>query len=236
MKELTNRLVDTLPVGMPRTFNPWREACQHDTALNGPEARLERLARHLDCAPPRLILAGEAPGYQGCRYSGVAFTSERLLLEGVIPRIDAPSGRLTNRPLPFSEPSATIVWKTLYRLGVAEQTILWNSIQLHPFKEGDIWSNRTPSDDEIAMGMPAIRILADAFPDAMIVAVGKKAGGLLRDAGIPVVGDVRHPANGGATQFAEQLSAIISNELIQLQTAPEAAVPRSRHGFKGLKK
>lgn len=206
---IAEELVAAIPSGVPGMFNPWKESCSHDTKINGPEARFERLVRHLDCNA-HLILAGEAPGYAGCRYSGVAFTSERLLLEGVIPRMDTPTGRLSDRHLPFSEPSATIVWKTLYRLGVAEHTILWNSVQLHPFKKGNVWSNRTPSDAEVALGMPALRILAAAYPNARIVAVGKKAGGLLRDAGIQIIGDVRHPANGGATQFSEQLQALLS--------------------------
>lgn len=204
------RLVEAIPSGVPGMFNPWKERCSHDSGINGPTARLDRLARHLDC-DARLICIGEAPGYAGCRTSGVAFTSERLLLEGGIPRIDPPPGRLSDRRLPFSEPSATIVWKTLYRLGVAEHTILWNAVQLHPFKEGDVWSNRTPTDREVALGMPALRILAAVYPNAKIVAVGKKAGGLLRDAGIPIIGDVRHPANGGATQFSEQLQAIFES-------------------------
>ena len=208
-KSLADKLIDAIPSGVPGMFNPWKERCEHDTASNTLEARRERLARHLDC-DARLLCIGEAPGYQGCRTSAVAFTSERLLLEGVIPRIDPPGGRLSDRPLPFSEPSATIVWKTLYRLGVAEHTILWNAVQLHPFKEGNVWSNRTPTDAEVALGMPALRILAAAYPNAKIVAVGKKAGGLLRDAGIPIIGDVRHPANGGATLFFEQLQAILS--------------------------
>lgn len=208
-KSLASELIDAIPSGVPGMFNPWKERCEHDTASNTLEARRERLARHLDC-DARLICIGEAPGYQGCRTSAVAFTSERLLLEGAIPRIGAPAGRLSDRRLPFSEPSATIVWKTLYRLGVAENTILWNAVQLHPFKEGNVWSNRTPTDAEVALGMPALRILAAAYPNAKIVAVGKKAGGLLRDAGIPIIGDVRHPANGGATLFSKQLQAILS--------------------------
>jgi hypothetical protein len=28
---------------------------------------------------------------------------------------------------PFSEPSATIVWSALYRLQIAEETLLWNA-------------------------------------------------------------------------------------------------------------
>ena len=201
---LATSLVETLPSGLPGLFNPWKDCCPHDAVGNGPVEKLARLALHLNC-DPEFILTGEAPGYQGCRYSGIAFTSERLLSEGAIPRIPAPSGRLSTRRLPFSEPSATIVWKTLYRLGIAERTILWNALQLHPYRPDNLWSNRTPYPSEISLGEPALRILIEAFPSANIIAVGKKSEGLLREMGIPIAGSVRHPANGGATQFAAGL-------------------------------
>ena len=152
---------------------------------------------------------GEAPGYQGCRYSGIAFTSERLLLEGAIPRIGPIAHRLSVRKLPFSEPSATIVWKTLYRLGVANDTLLWNAVQLHPFRAGEPWSNRTPTDAELAHGADALKLLANAFPKAKIVAVGQKAAGVLGMLGVPFHAAVRHPANGGATAFSEGLAAAV---------------------------
>lgn len=205
---LANRLVETLPIGVAGLFNPWRDHCPHDAAGNGPAEKLERLALHLDCVP-EFILTGEAPGYQGCRYSGIAFTSERLLGEGSIPRIPTPSGRLSTRRLPFSEPSATIVWKTLYRLGIAERTLLWNAMQLHPYRSDNLWSNRTPTPDEIRLGEPALRMLIEAFPSARIVAVGKKSEGLLREMDIPIAGSVRHPANGGATEFAAGLKGLL---------------------------
>lgn len=204
---LASELVETLPCGLPGLFNPWKEGCPHDAAGNGPAEKLGRLALHLDCEP-EFILTGEAPGYQGCRYSGIAFTSERLLGEGAIPRIPASAHRLSDRRLPFSEPSATIVWKTLYQLGIAERTLLWNAMQLHPHRPGHLWSNRTPTPDEIRLGEPALRILIARFPRARLIAVGKKAEGLLHDMGIPVAGSVRHPANGGATQFAAGLKAL----------------------------
>lgn len=205
---LARRLVETLPSGSSGLFNPWRDCCPHDAAGNGPAEKLDRLALHLDC-DPEFILAGEAPGYAGCRYSGVAFTSERLLGEGAIPRIPVLSGRLSTRRLPFSEPSATIVWKTLYRLGIAERTILWNALQLHPHRPDNLWSNRTPTPAEIRLGEPALRMLIEAYPKARIIAVGKKAEGLLLGMGIPTAGSVRHPANGGATEFAAGLARLM---------------------------
>lgn len=205
---LAHSLVETLPSGVNGLFNPWRDRCPHDAAGNGPAEKQHRLALHLDC-DPEFILAGEAPGYQGCRYSGIAFTSERLLGEGAIPRIPASTGRLSTRRLPFSEPSATIVWKTLYRLGIEQRTILWNAMQLHPYRPDNLWSNRTPTPSEICLGEPALRMLLEAFPAAKIIAVGKKSEGLLREMNIPIAGSVRHPANGGATEFAHGLQGLM---------------------------
>ncbi len=145
--KLAKLLTDTLPSGLPNLFNPWRERCTDDQPCNGPDAKLARLAAHLTC-DPKFILCGEAAGYQGCRHSGIAFTSERLLREGRIPRISPMSHRLTSRALPYSEPSATIVWGALYNLGIEERTILWNTLPMHPYKSRDEQSNRTPTSEE----------------------------------------------------------------------------------------
>lgn len=198
---LALRLVDSIPTAQEGLFNPWVEQCSEDLTGNEPDVKLQRLVAHLDC-DPEFILCGEAAGYQGCRHSGMAFTSERLLLAGSIPRVERPAGRLTSRKLPYSEPSATIVWNTLYRLKIEQRTILWNALQMHPFKTGNTRSNRTPSAAEIALGRPAMKLLVKAFPNAKLVAVGKKAEGLLQEMDIPMAGAVRHPANGGATAFA----------------------------------
>lgn len=206
--DLAKQLVETLPTGLPTLFNPWKDSCQHDAANNGPTQRLERLRQHLSCRP-KYILVGEAPGYQGCRYSGIAFTSERLLLEGAIPLIDRLASRLSTRPKPFSEPSATIVWRTLAELGISDRTILWNALQLHPFKPKLPWSNRTPTDAELSLGEPALRLLLERFPEAKLVAVGQKAGLLLARMYIQPAAVVRHPANGGATKFKTGLTDLL---------------------------
>lgn len=211
--KLARQLVDTLPVGRRGLFNPWRDHCPHEAVQDGPAARMDRLAMHLDCDPD-LILVAEAPGYQGCRYSGIAFTSERLLMEGAIPRLPKLSHRLSTRPLPFSEPSATIVWRTLYRLGLAERVVLWNAVQLHPHRPGEPWSNRTPTPSEVALGEPALRILVTSFPRARVVAVGKKAEGLLQAMGVVPVATVRHPANGGATAFAAGMDVLAGSLVV----------------------
>jgi len=197
-----------MPGRVPGLFNPWRETCSDDTALNGSKARLARLAAHLG-GRPRFLVCGEASGYLGARHSAIAFTSERLLLEGAIPRVPAPAGRLTQRTLPYSEPSATIVWKALYRLGIERETILWNALPLHPYRQGHPHSNRTPTDRELFLGIPAMRLLLKAFPRVKLIAAGRKAEALLERMGIAPLGTVRHPANGGASAFSEGLKRLI---------------------------
>ena len=205
---LAQRLVDTLPGTSPGLFNPWATRCALDSDSNGPETRLERLTAHLDCQA-QWVLFGEAPGYLGCRYSGVAFTSERLVISGAIPRVPREPGRLTTAKRPLSEPSATIVWQALYALGIAETTLLWNAVQLHPHRTEKIHSNRTPSPAELELGKPALEILVEAFPQARLVAVGNKAADALARIGVVPAGKIRHPANGGKAEFVAGLEALV---------------------------
>lgn len=208
--DLAESLIATMPSVSAGLFNPWRQGCEFDSESNGPKQRLTRLAQHLDC-DARVILVGEAPGYQGARYSGVGFTSEKLLMAGAIPRIAAIPDRLTKRSLPFSEPSSTLIWKALYRLGVAEETVLWNALQLHPFCPGTPWSNRTPSPAELKLGSGALKLLRDAYPSALLIAVGRNAEHALALCEIPYEAGIRHPANGGANDFARGLENALRN-------------------------
>src|ERR1700733_11866740 len=99
--------------GAAAVFNPWTQRDElSDGSLNGPSDRLERLRSHLSTRVAR-ILIGEAAGYQGCHVSGIPFTSERMIMTGAIPRVACHGQRLSLRARPWSEPSATTVWKTL---------------------------------------------------------------------------------------------------------------------------
>jgi len=80
---------------------------------------------------------------------------------------------------------------------------------MHPHKPGNKESNRTPTSAEIQIGSRALQILVAEFPSAKVVAVGKKAKGLLDSMGI-VSAAVRHPANGGAPEFARGLKSLVT--------------------------
>jgi uracil-DNA glycosylase len=213
-KPLDGFLADLAQLTMAGCFNPWRETCPEldcrpKEAVAG---RVARLRAHFGNPGIQVLLVGEAPGYQGARYSGLAFTSERLLLEGGIPGVPRPQVRLTLRPRPFSEPSATILWGAFRDLGIHERVALWNAFPLHPFKPGDPLSNRTPTRGELEVGGPFVRrLLEEVLPKGVrLVAIGEKAASTLRGLGFTVPSDhcLRHPANGGATAFRQGIARL----------------------------
>ena len=203
-----SKLIDIIAsVEMPRVFNPWRHSdpldCDRDTAAL---RRRRRLAAHFDCEP-RFLLVGEAPGYQGCHFSGVPFTNERLIINGAIPRLACE--RLTHRDKPWSEPSATIVWKALHENGIANQTVLWNAFAWHPHETTNLYTNRTPTRAEVLAGMEVLYQVLRMFKGAKVIAVGQKALCALQTAYTGKFDCLRHPANGGATAFREGLARIV---------------------------
>ncbi len=189
-------------------FNPWTQRDEaNDGRCNGPEARWTRLSQHLS-APAARILLGEAAGYQGCHVSGIPFTSERVILAGTVPRVASSSARLSLRARPWSEPSATIVWRTLHSLGIATDTVLWNAFPWHPHAPGRLHSNRTPTRAERASGVAVLQGLLRLFPNAALFAVGRHAQEALSELGITALA-LRHPSMGGATLFERGLRAAI---------------------------
>ena len=204
LAELIDQIAD---FKAPDVFNPWRDSDQLDACgAEGASHRIARLAQHFDCHP-RFLLIGEAPGYQGCHFSGVPFTNEALLLDGAVPRVPC-LGRITTRALPWREPSATIVWKELHKLGIAVETVMWNAFAWHPHKPGEPMSNRAPTRQELHSGAHVLRAVLRHFDYCRYVAVGQVAKAALERAGISVFATVRHPSMGGANKFREQMAAL----------------------------
>lgn len=188
-------------------FNPYTDHCEMDLRSIAPEEKLARLKNHF-ATDAKLLLIGEAPGYQGCRYSGVAFTSEALLLEGSIPNQEPLTKRLTSRKLPWSEPSARIVWETLYKNNIESKTIMWNTFPFHPHKPEKDLSNRKPTRLEIEYGAEILKELLSYYPGIRIAPVGQVAGIGLNRIGVKYDTVVRHPAYGGKPEFMAGIEAI----------------------------
>lgn len=184
-------------------FNPWADCDVMDISSFAPEARMVRLAAHLDC-DAKYLLIGEAPGYRGCHFSGVPFTCEKQLCDGAVSRIGV-CGRMTSRKLPWSEGSATVIWGTLHELGMAGDVVLWNAFAFHPHDHGNVYTNRAPTRDELLCGMDILALVVEAFPGATRIAVGKTAATTLKNLNFRIDHEVRHPSMGGANLFRTQM-------------------------------
>jgi hypothetical protein len=151
-----------------------------------------------------VVLAGEAIGYAGGRFSGIAFTAERTLLEW-----GAPYALSSLRPEGWKEMSGSIVHGLLGELGLEDRVLLWNTVPAHPHPAERPLGNRAPSTAERRAGADVLgRLLALVEPLA-VVPVGKVAERSLAELGFDALPSVRHPAQGGASQFRVQTRAAL---------------------------
>jgi uracil-DNA glycosylase len=200
-------------------FNPWWQSdAENDIGPQAPGIRRHQLRAYFSerIGTAKLALVGEALGYRGGHFTGIAMTSERILLNGgtgaarckvfstIKPRRTSKPEKI---PHGFSEPTAGIVWSTLLRLGIAaDQFVLWNAFPWHSFDaRAGMLSNRVPTKAELAAGTPTLRAFIDLFPAVRFVAVGRVAASQL-----PSASRVRHPSSGGAALFRQQIASLLS--------------------------
>ncbi|MDX1616410.1 MAG: hypothetical protein R3300_19020, partial [Candidatus Promineifilaceae bacterium] len=110
---------------------------QYAGASRASAQRRHNLARYLQQMQdvhPEVLLVGEAPGYRGCRLTGIPFTSERLLTEGQVGLLGQENGfrpcRSSGRPR--GEATATLVWQAIGRF--QHPPLLWNAYPFHPHR------------------------------------------------------------------------------------------------------
>ncbi len=209
------------PAGM---FNPWFHMDgKNDLSAEAPLVRRKQLEAYLSerIGKARYLFIAEALGYQGGHFTGIAMTSERILLghqrekyaiepEHVFRSVEPQrTSRSEINNLGLSEPTATIMWGALIDLGFDPyETVLWNSVPWHPYqKSKGMLSNRTPMRNELRSGLRHLKNFVHLFPGSKVIAVGRKCEESMTELGVNHVG-VRHPANGGAPKFRKQLQEI----------------------------
>lgn len=209
-------------------FNPWRDfdtSC--DIGAQAPVIRTENLKRYLELRKnAHYLFIAEGLGYQGGHFSGIAITSERIILgnhpdveqKSVLgdwnyQRTSDPKSPLLNRTqklLGFNEPTDTVVWNALNKHGLAAMdVILWNIFPFHPYKDGKLLSNRTPSNAELDIGIEYAKMLLALVPGMKVVAIGQKAANTLARYGVECEA-VPHPSMGGANRFKAAVAEIFS--------------------------
>lgn len=129
---------------MDNVFNPWQDYDEsHDFDESSPQKRCCNLCKYLKAREKaKYILIAEAPGYQGCHFSGIPMTSERLILDDknttyglkglkrtsdyheqnnklakakIYTKKDKEGKNIAKTVIKngFTEPTATIVWKQM---------------------------------------------------------------------------------------------------------------------------
>jgi uracil-DNA glycosylase len=164
---------------------------------------LRRYLEALDEITPDTMLIGEAPSYRGGRLTGIPFTSERIMLSGILPG----SGyrKATPGPEMSTEASATMVWSAIRK--VDPLPLLWNAFPFHPFVRGNARSNRLPNMRELLIGQDFIRMLMRLFGFRRIVAVGNRASHSLSRMNIAHE-RIRHPSQGGKQKFIDGMARL----------------------------
>ncbi len=111
----------------------------------------------------------------------------------------------------FSEPTATIVWGALLKIGMLPtEFVLWNVFPWHSFDpRRGLLSNRMPNNSEQAAGLPVLKVFLELFLCEQVFALGKIAAAQLEQLGVNAH-CVRHPASGGAKLFRQQIARIVA--------------------------
>jgi uracil DNA glycosylase superfamily protein len=186
----------------------------------------------------KIVVIGEALGYRGGHFTGIPMTSERILLgrkpnilaalyegrnlqHGIsnggpippTPIVSCIEPRRTSKPSVcphgFSEPTATIVWAALLKLGfLPHEFVLWNAFPWHSFDpHRGMLSNRSPNKSEQLCGRAMLNVFLKLFRCETIVSLGKIAAAQLEQLGVKAH-CVRHPASGGAKLFRQQIARV----------------------------
>ena len=213
------RLLKASPSGA--VFNPWWQIDEeNDISPDSPAVRRRHLLVYFRerLGKARLAIVGEALGYRGGHFSGIAMTSERMLLRKQRDIVVGIKARRTSKPSVypegFSEPTATIVWGALLKIGVlSDEFVLWNAFPWHSFDpHRGMLSNRMPNKFERLSGRPVLKAFLELFPCDTIVALGKIAAAQLDQLGVNAH-CVRHPASGGAKLFRQQIAKALKGLL-----------------------
>jgi len=154
---------------------------------------------------PKALLVGEAPGYKGCRLSGIPFTAEYNLSidykEGLL--FGFRNGYSVRNPMNMQkENSATIVWKVLKELD--RFPLMWNAFPFHPYQDGNTESNRRPNSNELIYGANILRRIIELYNVQTIIGVGRIAENILEKIGFKSIG-IRHPSMGGKNEFVYKM-------------------------------
>jgi uracil-DNA glycosylase len=184
--------------------------CDLEVDLPGADLiRRENLRLYLQnfSEQPSVLVVGEAPGWRGCRFSGVPFTSQAQLLSGELPFAGRLSGCASS---PRYESTATVFWQAMRPYH--PMFLVWNCVPLHPYRPGNLLSNRPLDRQEITCYLPLLREMIALLAPRWVLAVGRVAKSALDAIDTSAI-HVRHPSHGGAKAFKDGVESVLTESL-----------------------
>ncbi|MBB3104878.1 uracil-DNA glycosylase [Azomonas macrocytogenes] len=184
--------------------NPYRDAA----ILNNLRIYLNHMCR---IEGRRVLLVGEAPGYKGCRITGIPFSSGRIFTRAGHPLLDALRDELVFARIE-AENTASIVWEYLCARCITP--LFWNSLPFHPHPPGKHDGNRAPMVQEIAQGVSYLRDIERLFHPDQVAGVGAKGTECARRA-FPErqIVCIRHPSFGGKAEFIRGMDRLFPQDM-----------------------
>ncbi len=172
-------------------FNPYKDK----DVLNNLREYFSYLIRN----NPSILLIGESPGYDGCRWTGIPFTSGFVVRNSNHKMFREIGDRVVLKKV-VKEKTGTIMWEFLGQ--DKPVPILWNSFPFHPHDIGNPESNRQPSTSEVLEGLEYLTMVYDVFNPKTLGSLGRVGERLLRK-NFPneEVVYIRHPSRGGKNEF-----------------------------------
>ena len=188
-------------------FNQYRDIESDYDIANGNEIRKQNLYNYFssfnEC--PKYVMIGEAPGPNGCRFTGVPFTNEKqLLMETILPF----KGQKTSKAIkPYAGTAAKMFWDTLHNYH--PKFLAWDCIMYHPRKENEPLSIRAPRRREIMEHAPHLKGVLSIMHSITPIAIGRKAEKALGYLNIDTT-YIRHPSRGGKKEFQKGIKEIFN--------------------------
>jgi uracil-DNA glycosylase len=182
-------------------FNQYRNA----HTLDNLELFLDYLFEHRH----NVLIIGEAPGYKGCRLTGIPFTSGSVIRASRHEIFKRIGDKITL--LQFdTEATASVFWEFFGTNRLIP--ILWNAFPFHPRPEGNHDSNRKPTHIEIEEGKRYLLILHQIFCPKKLCSLGRVGQAILSEL-FPSneIIYVRHPSRGGKRPFIKGMAQVCSH-------------------------
>ncbi len=154
----------------------------------------------------QLLMIGEAPGYKGCRLTGIPFTSGDIIQNSKHKIFKNISSKIRLHKV-ASENTAAILWEILEVNKPVP--ILWNAFPFHPHKKGQPETNRKPTASEIEEGKIYLKLVCDTFKPKILCSLGRIGEIILKEL-FPKekIMYIRHPSHGGKRDFIKGMQKV----------------------------